>query len=91
MIINDKGTSFFRPSVAIACREIAKSIGDRDISVRMAALNCFVTAFPTLGDDLFKFISNVRIENTIYLTYFKLIKLLQLIYCNFIYYKKNLL
>jgi len=60
-MIEDYGTSICQPSVAAACKEIAKSIGDRDNSVRTAALNCFVAAFFLHGEALFKFVGNVRI------------------------------
>jgi len=58
-MIEDYGTSICQPSVAAACKEIAKSIGDRDNSVRTAALNCFVAAFFLHGEALFKFVGNV--------------------------------
>lgn len=61
-MIEDYGTSICQPSVAAACKEIAKSIGDRDNSVRTAALNCFVAAFFLHGEALFKFVGNVRIQ-----------------------------
>lgn len=60
-MIEDYGTSICQPSVGAACKEIAKSIGDRDNSVRTAALNCFVAAFFLHGDALFKFVGNVSI------------------------------
>jgi cytoskeleton-associated protein 5 len=66
-MIEDYGTSICQPSVAAACKEIAKSIGDRDNSVRTAALNCFVAAFFLHGDALFKFVGNVRIYNLLIL------------------------
>lgn len=59
-MIEDYGTSICQPSVPAACKEIAKSIGDRDNSVRTAALNCFVAAFFLHGEALFKFVGNVR-------------------------------
>ncbi|XP_008189868.1 protein mini spindles isoform X2 [Acyrthosiphon pisum] len=58
-MIEDYGTSICQPSVAAACKEIAKSIGDRDNSVRTAALNCFVAAFFLHGEALFKFVGNI--------------------------------
>lgn len=60
-MVDDYGTSICQPSVAVACKEIAKSIGDRDNSVRTAALNFFVAAFFVHGEALLKFVSNVRI------------------------------
>lgn len=69
-MIEDYGTSICQPSVGAACKEIAKSIGDRDNSVRTAALNCFVAAFFLHGDALFKFVGNVSIHlYTLYLFY----------------------
>lgn len=65
-MIEDYGTSICQPSVAAACKEIAKSIGDRDNSVRTAALNCFVAAFFLHGEALFKFVGNVRIHFIVY-------------------------
>ncbi|XP_050528781.1 protein mini spindles-like isoform X2 [Daktulosphaira vitifoliae] len=58
-LIEDYGTSICQPSVAVACKEIAKSIGDRDNAVRTAALNFFVAAFFLHGDALFKFVGNI--------------------------------
>lgn len=59
-MVEDYGTSVFQPSVAVACKEIAKSIGDRDSSVRTAALNCFVATFFLHGEALFNFVGHVR-------------------------------
>jgi len=61
-MVEDYGTSVFQPSVAVACKEIAKSIGDRDNSVRTAALNCFVATFFLLGEALFNYVGHVRIH-----------------------------
>ncbi|XP_029345564.1 protein mini spindles isoform X2 [Acyrthosiphon pisum] len=58
-MVEDYGTSVFQPSVAVACKEIAKSIGDRDNSVRTAALNCFVAAFFLHGEAIFNFVSHI--------------------------------
>ncbi|XP_026810117.1 LOW QUALITY PROTEIN: protein mini spindles-like [Rhopalosiphum maidis] len=58
-MVEDYGTSVFQPSVAVACKEIAKSIGDRDNSVRTAALNCFVAAFFLHGEALFNFVGHI--------------------------------
>lgn len=60
-MIDDYGTSICQPSVPAACKELAKSIGDRDNGVRTAALNFFVAAFFVHGEALLKFVSNVRI------------------------------
>ncbi|KAL5234313.1 hypothetical protein ACI65C_001723 [Semiaphis heraclei] len=58
-MVEDYGTSVFQPSVAVACKEIAKSIGDRDNSVRTAALNCFVAAFFLHGEALYNFVGHI--------------------------------
>lgn len=60
-MIKDYGTSICQPNISSAFKEIVKSIGDRDKSVRTAALNCFVAAFFEHGDALFKLIGNVRV------------------------------
>lgn len=59
-MIEDYGTSICQPTVSAAFKELAKSIGDRDNSVRTAALNCFVAAFFLHGEALYKFVGNVR-------------------------------
>lgn len=60
-MIKDFGTSICQPNVSAAFKEIVKSVGDRDKSVRTAALNCFVAAFFIHGDALFKLVGNVRV------------------------------
>lgn len=63
-MIKDYGTSICQPNVSSAFKEIVKSVGDRDKSVRTAALNCFVAAFFIHGEALFKLVGNVRIYFT---------------------------
>lgn len=58
-MIKDKNTSICLPTIETACKKIAKSIGERDNSVRTSALNCLVAVFILHGDALFKFIDNV--------------------------------
>lgn len=49
-----------QPTPAKALKEIAIHIGDRDTTVRNAALNTVVAAYNTCGDQVFKLIGNVR-------------------------------
>ncbi|XP_069761542.1 cytoskeleton-associated protein 5 isoform X3 [Narcine bancroftii] len=48
-----------QPSPAKALKEIACQIGDRDTSVRNAALNTIVTVYNICGDQVFKLIGNL--------------------------------
>ncbi|XP_072905784.1 cytoskeleton-associated protein 5 isoform X4 [Hemitrygon akajei] len=48
-----------QPSPAKALKEIASQIGDRDTSVRNAALNTVVTVYNFCGDQVFKLIGNL--------------------------------
>ncbi|XP_064423215.1 cytoskeleton-associated protein 5 isoform X2 [Latimeria chalumnae] len=48
-----------QPSPAKALKEIASHIGDRDTSVRNAALNTVVTVYNVCGDQVFKLIGNL--------------------------------
>uniref|UniRef100_A0A4W3JI59 Cytoskeleton associated protein 5 n=1 Tax=Callorhinchus milii TaxID=7868 RepID=A0A4W3JI59_CALMI len=48
-----------QPTPAKALKEIASQIGDRDTSVRNAALNTLVTAYNICGDQVFKLIGNL--------------------------------
>lgn len=61
LMINNFGTSVCQPNITVVCKEISKSIGDRDNSVRTAALNWFVAVFFMHGDDVFNLIGNVYI------------------------------
>lgn len=49
-----------QPTPAKALKEIAVHIGDRDTTVRNAALNTVVAAYNACGDQVFKLIGNVR-------------------------------
>lgn len=51
-----------QPTPAKALKEIAVHIGDRDTTVRNAALNTVVAAYNTCGDQVFKLIGNVRCQ-----------------------------
>ncbi|XP_078405682.1 cytoskeleton-associated protein 5 [Cetorhinus maximus] len=48
-----------QPTPAKALKEIASQIGDRDTSVRNAALNTVVTVYNICGDQVFKLIGNL--------------------------------
>ncbi|KAF7644642.1 hypothetical protein LDENG_00218570, partial [Lucifuga dentata] len=53
------GMSVCQPTPAKALREIAVHIGDRDTSVRNAALNTIVVAYNVCGDQVYKLIGNL--------------------------------
>lgn len=60
------GLTPFNPSVTL--KEIAKQIGDRDTSVRNAALNTVTIAFQIQGEQVYKYIGKVtanQLVNTI--------------------------
>lgn len=61
-MIEDFGTSIYQPNIVDTCKEIARSIGDRDNSVRTAALNCLVTIYFIHGDTILKFVNNVSVH-----------------------------
>ena len=48
-----------QPSPGAALKEVARQIGDRDNTVRKAALNALVQAHYNTGDKLYKLIGNV--------------------------------
>lgn len=48
-----------QPSPAVALKEIAKQIADRDNSVRNAALNSLVQVYFREGEKVFKLVGNV--------------------------------
>lgn len=54
------GMSVCQPTAAKALKEIAVHIGDRDTSVRNAALNTIVVAYNVCGEQVYKLIGNVR-------------------------------
>lgn len=49
-----------QPTPAKALKEIAIHIGDRDTSVRNAALNTVVAVYNVCGEQVYKLIGNVR-------------------------------
>ncbi|XP_034051282.1 cytoskeleton-associated protein 5-like [Thalassophryne amazonica] len=53
------GMSVCQPTPAKALKEIAVHIGDRDTSVRNAALNTLVVAYNVCGEQVYKFIGNL--------------------------------
>ena len=55
------GITICQPSPAQALKYIASQISDRDNGVRNAALNTTVVAYLVLGDELYKYIGNVRV------------------------------
>lgn len=59
-LIENCGMNVCQPTPAKALKDIAVHIGDRDTSVRNAALNTVVAAYNVCGDQVFKLIGNVR-------------------------------
>uniref|UniRef100_A0A8C2K4I6 Cytoskeleton associated protein 5 n=1 Tax=Cyprinus carpio TaxID=7962 RepID=A0A8C2K4I6_CYPCA len=62
-LIENFGMNVCQPTPAKALKEIALHIGDRDTTVRNAALNTVVAAYNACGDQVFKLIGNVRPSN----------------------------
>ena len=58
-LIEAIGIQSFNPQVTL--KEMAKQIGDRDNSVRNAALNSITIAYQTAGDVIFKYVGKVKI------------------------------
>ena len=58
-LIEIYGINVCQPSVAQALKLIAQQIGDRDNSVRSAALNTIVAAYHILGENVYKYVGNV--------------------------------
>ncbi|XP_026802210.3 cytoskeleton-associated protein 5 isoform X5 [Pangasianodon hypophthalmus] len=58
-LIENYGMNVCQPSPAKALKDIAVHIGDRDTSVRNAALNTVVAAYNVCGDQVFKLIGNL--------------------------------
>jgi cytoskeleton-associated protein 5 len=56
-MIETMGLNSFNPSVNL--KEIAKQIGDRDNSVRNAALNTVTIAFQIVGEQVYKYVGKV--------------------------------
>lgn len=53
------GLEICQPSPKEALKEIAKQIGDRDNSVRSAALNTIVVAYQIIGEQVYKYVGRV--------------------------------
>ncbi|TRY98078.1 hypothetical protein DNTS_023531 [Danionella cerebrum] len=58
-LIENFGMNVCQPTPAKALKDIAVHIGDRDTTVRNAALNTVVAAYNTCGDQVFKLIGNL--------------------------------
>lgn len=58
-LIENYGIGVCQPSPGAALKEIARQIGDRDNSVRNAALNCIVQAYFLEGDRVYKMVGQV--------------------------------
>uniref|UniRef100_A0A3Q2ZF28 Cytoskeleton associated protein 5 n=1 Tax=Hippocampus comes TaxID=109280 RepID=A0A3Q2ZF28_HIPCM len=61
-LIEGYGMNVCQPAPAKSLKEIAIHIGDRDTSVRNAALNTVVAVYNVCGDQAFKFISKIDIR-----------------------------
>lgn len=60
-MIEGYGMNVCQPTPAKSLKEIAVHIGDRDTSVRNAALNTVVAVYNVCGDQVYKLIGNVRV------------------------------
>ncbi|XP_051979054.1 cytoskeleton-associated protein 5 isoform X1 [Xyrauchen texanus] len=58
-LIENFGMNVCQPTPAKSLKEIGVHIGDRDTTVRNAALNTVVAAYNTCGDQVFKLIGNL--------------------------------
>lgn len=58
-MIEGYGMNVCQPTPAKSLKEIAVHIGDRDTSVRNAALNTVVAVYNVCGDQVYKLIGNV--------------------------------
>uniref|UniRef100_A0A8C5MTL3 Cytoskeleton associated protein 5 n=1 Tax=Leptobrachium leishanense TaxID=445787 RepID=A0A8C5MTL3_9ANUR len=58
-LVESYGMNVCQPSAAKALKEIAVHIGDRDTSVRNAALNTIVAVYNVHGEQVFKLIGNL--------------------------------
>lgn len=59
-LIEGYGMNVCQPTPAKSLKDIAVHIGDRDTSVRNAALNTVVAVYNVCGDQVYKLIGNVR-------------------------------
>lgn len=60
-LVESYGMNVCQPTPGKALKEMATHIGDRDNTVRNAALNTIVTVYNVHGDQVFKLIGNVSI------------------------------
>lgn len=58
-LVESYGMNVCQPTPGKALKEMAVHIGDRDNTVRNAALNTIVTVYNVHGDQVFKLIGNV--------------------------------
>ncbi|CAI9583121.1 unnamed protein product [Staurois parvus] len=58
-LVESYGMNVCQPTPAKALKEIASQIGDRDTTVRNAALNTIVTVYNVHGEQVFKLIGNL--------------------------------
>ncbi|KFM68160.1 Cytoskeleton-associated protein 5, partial [Stegodyphus mimosarum] len=58
-MIESYGLNVCQPSPAIALKEIARQISDRDNSVRNASLNCVVQAYFIEGEKIYKYVGQL--------------------------------
>lgn len=61
-LIEGYGMNVCQPTPAKSLKEIAVHIGDRDTSVRNAALNTVVAVYNVCGDQVYKLIGNVSLN-----------------------------
>lgn len=66
-MIETYGISICQPSPQVALKMIAGQISDRDNGVRNAALNTTVVAYLLLGEQLYKYIGNLKEKDQSYL------------------------
>lgn len=59
-MIKGYGMNVCQPTPAKSLKDIAVHIGDRDTSVRNAALNAVVAAYNVCGDQVYKLLGTVR-------------------------------
>lgn len=59
ILIDTNGMTVCMPSPSAALKEIAKSIADKDNSVRNAALNCVIQTYFLEGEKVYKYVGNL--------------------------------
>jgi len=63
-MIHRQGMSVCQMGVGKSMKLIAKQVSDRDTNVRTAALDCIVTVWNILGDDVYKLMGDLGDKNT---------------------------